>query len=78
MVTGLFSIFSYVWLFLILRVISVDVVELWEASVTLIFFPILLLLAFAVDKDYCGLGKTETNKGHEGYVDFSKNDIPFI
>ncbi|XP_070581172.1 sodium/calcium exchanger 2-like isoform X2 [Ptychodera flava] len=55
--TAFFCIFAYVWLFLVLVVSSPHVVELWEAIVTLLCFPILVILAFLTDKNYCGKKK---------------------
>lgn len=50
--TAFFSIFAYVWLLIILMgPWSPDVVELWEALVTFLFFPILVFLAYSAD---CG------------------------
>ncbi|XP_054286263.1 sodium/calcium exchanger 2-like isoform X1 [Macrosteles quadrilineatus] len=54
-VTGLFSFFAYIWLLVILRFISPDVVELWEACVTFAMFPILVMFAYAADRGWCGL-----------------------
>lgn len=59
--TGLFSFFAYIWLLLILRHISPDVVELWEASITFILFPILIIFAYVVDRDYFGLLNKDNN-----------------
>ena len=52
-VTATFSILAYVWLLLIMMVISPDICEIWEAVVTFLLFPLLLALAFAADKGYC-------------------------
>jgi solute carrier family 8 (sodium/calcium exchanger) len=49
-VTSFFCIWAYIWLFLILVVISPDVVELWEAVVTFAFFPLLAFIAYCADK----------------------------
>merc|ERR1712150_229287 len=47
--------------FLVMDVISPGEVRLWEAIVTLLFFPILVLLAYAADKNFFGLfGKKRT------------------
>lgn len=54
-VTGLFSFFAYIWLLVILRFITPDVVDLWEASVTFALFPILVFFAYAADRGWCGL-----------------------
>ena len=49
-ITASFSIFAYIWLFIVLTVSSPDEVELWEAIVTLCFFPLLVLLAYMQDR----------------------------
>ncbi|XP_033928081.1 sodium/calcium exchanger 2 [Melopsittacus undulatus] len=49
-VTASWSIFAYVWLYLILAVISPGVVQVWEALLTLIFFPVCVVVAWAADK----------------------------
>ena len=48
--TAIFSIFAYVWLFIVLSVWSKDVIELPEAILTIVFFILLVLLAFGADK----------------------------
>ncbi|XP_064633303.1 sodium/calcium exchanger 3-like isoform X2 [Lineus longissimus] len=58
-VTAFFSVFAYVWLIIVLLVSSPDYVELWEAIVTLLFFPVLVIIAYMVDKDYCAKKKDE-------------------
>ncbi|XP_073997281.1 sodium/calcium exchanger Calx-like isoform X2 [Rhodnius prolixus] len=65
LVTGLFSFLAYIWLFVILRVISPDRVELWEAILTFIFFPLLTLFAFSADKGWCGLGIIRQSKNKQ-------------
>ncbi|XP_015706025.2 sodium/calcium exchanger 2, partial [Coturnix japonica] len=49
-VTAAWSIFAYIWLYLILAVISPGVVQVWEALLTLIFFPVCVVFAWAADK----------------------------
>jgi solute carrier family 8 (sodium/calcium exchanger) len=49
--TTVFSLFAYVWLVIILIVISPNIVELWEAVLTFIFFPLLVILAYATDRN---------------------------
>ena len=44
------SMFAYIWLFLVLMVISSDRIQLWEAFLTLAFFFILVICAFIADK----------------------------
>lgn len=49
-VTASFSIIAYLWLLIIVVVISKDVVDVWEGLVTFLMFPVLVGLAFAADK----------------------------
>jgi solute carrier family 8 (sodium/calcium exchanger) len=58
-VTAFFSVFAYVWLLIVLLLITPDYVDLWEAILTLLFFPILVIVAYLVDKDYCAKKKDE-------------------
>lgn len=51
--TALWSIFAYIWLYLILQVISPDRVDVWEAILTFLFFPITVLTAYLCDKQVC-------------------------
>lgn len=49
-ITAFWSIFAYIWLYLILSVMSPGEVEVWEALVTLLFFPVCVLLAWIADR----------------------------
>ncbi|XP_077585348.1 sodium/calcium exchanger 1b isoform X1 [Stigmatopora nigra] len=49
-VTASWSIFAYIWLYLILSVISPGVVQVWEALLTFFFFPICVLFAWVADR----------------------------
>ncbi|XP_051967536.1 sodium/calcium exchanger 1-like isoform X2 [Xyrauchen texanus] len=49
-VTATWSVFAYIWLYLILAVISPGIVEIWESLLTLFFFPICVLLAWVADR----------------------------
>merc|ERR1719495_1947398 len=51
-VTAVFSVFAYIWLLIVLVAISPNVVEVWEAVVTFLFFPVLVLVAYAADKGW--------------------------
>jgi len=55
-VTASFSIFAYIWLFLVVSVITPNVVDVWEAFITFALFPILVGLAFAADKGLLSIG----------------------
>mmetsp|Transcript_2105 Transcript_2105/g.6296 ORF Transcript_2105/g.6296 Transcript_2105/m.6296 type:complete len:484 (+) Transcript_2105:46-1497(+) len=49
-VTATFSIWAYLWLIVILMMSSPDIIDVWEAVVTFLMFPLLVLLAFYADK----------------------------
>lgn len=55
--TSSMSIFAYVWLYLIIAFISPNVIDLWEALVTLAFFPLTVICAYVLDTKMGGLGK---------------------
>ena len=59
--TAVFSLFAYVWLALILLMISPEIVEVWEAILTFAFFPLLVIVAYLVDKN-CFRQKKAKNK----------------
>ncbi|XP_045532200.1 sodium/calcium exchanger 3 isoform X1 [Pieris brassicae] len=50
LVTASWSVFAYVWLYLILAVISPSEVEVWEGLVTFLFFPATVLTAYIADR----------------------------
>jgi len=48
------SVLAYVWLLIILVVISPDVIDIWEGVVTFLMFPVLVVLAWCADaKKFC-------------------------
>jgi solute carrier family 8 (sodium/calcium exchanger) len=49
-VTATWSVFAYLWLYIILSVFSVGEVELWEALLTFLFFPLTVGSAYMVDQ----------------------------
>merc|ERR1719288_707548 len=49
-ITATWSVFAYVWLYLILGAISYGVVESWEGIVTFLFFPATVYTAFVADR----------------------------
>ncbi|XP_060791183.1 solute carrier family 8 member 4a isoform X4 [Neoarius graeffei] len=49
-VTAAWSVFAYIWLYMILSVFSPGVVEVWEAVLTFLFFPICVLQAWIADR----------------------------
>lgn len=49
-VTATWSIFAYIWLYVIIAVITPEFVDLWEAALTFLFFPLTVFTAYLVDK----------------------------
>ncbi|XP_076851933.1 sodium/calcium exchanger 1-like isoform X2 [Brachyhypopomus gauderio] len=49
-VTAAWSIFAYVWLYIILCVLSPGEVEVWEAVLTFLFFPVCVVQAWVADR----------------------------
>lgn len=49
-ITAFFSIFAYIWLLVVLQFSTPDVVDMWEAWLTFLFFPILVGLAYCQDR----------------------------
>uniref|UniRef100_UPI0037E70BD1 solute carrier family 8 member 4b n=1 Tax=Semicossyphus pulcher TaxID=241346 RepID=UPI0037E70BD1 len=49
-VTAAWSVFAYIWLYLILSVFSPGEVEIWEAVLTFLFFPLCVVQAWVADR----------------------------
>lgn len=67
-VTAFTCVFAYVWLAIVLLVTSPDVVEIWEAVLTLLFFPILIAVAYLADRNFCMGKKDESPEGMVGFA----------
>lgn len=51
-VTAVFSLLAYVWLIIILTVSSENVVTIVEALITLLLFPVLIVISFLADRGF--------------------------
>ncbi|OAF66404.1 hypothetical protein A3Q56_05834 [Intoshia linei] len=51
-ITAFFSVFAYIWVALIISYISPEEITLWEAIITLLLFPLLVILAYLTDKNF--------------------------
>lgn len=60
--TTFYSVFAYIWLFLVLVVISPNEVTLWEAVVTLLCFPLLVVHAYMAEKNFFFKTKNEAEE----------------
>nr|XP_004539998.1 sodium/calcium exchanger 3 isoform X2 [Maylandia zebra] len=70
-VTTGWSIFAYIWLYMILAVFSPNEVQVWEGLVTLAFFPICVLLAWVADRRllfYKFMHKKYRTEKHRGVI----------
>lgn len=75
--TATWSIFAYLWLYFILSVTSYGVVEIWEAVLTFLFFPITVFTAYIADKQifvYKFLSKKYRASKQHGVVISSEGD----
>ena len=50
LVSVFFSMLAFVWLLIILRLVSPVVVEVWEAAATVFFLPVLCVSCYATEK----------------------------
>lgn len=62
-ITAFSSIFAYIWILIILKVSSPNVVDMWEAILTFLFFPILVVLAYVADKGWLDFLKCQRKSG---------------
>uniref|UniRef100_A0A3Q3MKE7 Solute carrier family 8 member 2b n=1 Tax=Mastacembelus armatus TaxID=205130 RepID=A0A3Q3MKE7_9TELE len=77
-ITAFWSIFAYIWLYLILSVMSPGIVEVWEALVTLLFFPVCVILAWVADRRllfYKYMGKRYRADKRRGIVVETEGDL---
>ncbi len=68
-VTAFTCIFAYVWLAIVIMAISPGIVDMWEAFVTLLMFPTLILVAYFADRDFCM--KKKPKRPERGFVGIS-------
>jgi len=75
-VTASCSVFAYLWLMFILKFSSKDVCELWEALLTLMFCPILVLVAYIADRGYLDRKKPAEYTEQDDHHDHCNETIP--
>ncbi|GFO25827.1 sodium/calcium exchanger 3 [Plakobranchus ocellatus] len=68
-VTGIWSIWAYIWMLLVVKYISPGVVDPWEAWVTLLFLPVLVLMAYLQDLGWCCCTRKRVGDSEEGEHD---------
>mmetsp|Transcript_112646 Transcript_112646/g.318199 ORF Transcript_112646/g.318199 Transcript_112646/m.318199 type:complete len:821 (-) Transcript_112646:68-2530(-) len=77
-VTAGCSIFAYVWLLVILLLVSSDKVEIWEGLVTFLFFPVLVLLAWLADIGFFSRKAKPRQKRRTLMDGVSKEDVAMM
>jgi len=79
LVTATWSVFAYIWLYVILGPISYGVVEPWEAILTFLFFPATVWTAYVAERRlfcYKYMSKSyRAGKNGGAIVQTDKNDI---
>ncbi|CAI5763853.1 calcium exchanger 3 isoform X1 [Podarcis lilfordi] len=78
-VTAAWSIFAYIWLYMILAVFSPGVVQVWEGLLTLFFFPVCVLLAWIADRRlffYKYMHKKYRTDKHRGIIIETEGEHP--
>uniref|UniRef100_A0A8C4Q9L4 Calx-beta domain-containing protein n=1 Tax=Eptatretus burgeri TaxID=7764 RepID=A0A8C4Q9L4_EPTBU len=78
-VTSGWSIFAYIWLYLILSQFSPGIVEIWEALITFLFFPLCVTLAWVADRRllfYKYMYKRYHSKHHRGIIIETEGERP--
>ncbi|XP_072617950.1 sodium/calcium exchanger 3 isoform X4 [Vulpes vulpes] len=79
LITAAWSIFAYIWLYMILAVFSPGVVQVWEGLLTLSFFPVCVLLAWVADRRllfYKYMHKKYRTDKHRGVIIETEGDHP--
>eukprot|EP00747_Dinoflagellata_sp_TGD_P025732 gnl/TRDRNA2_/TRDRNA2_131445_c0_seq4.p1 gnl/TRDRNA2_/TRDRNA2_131445_c0~~gnl/TRDRNA2_/TRDRNA2_131445_c0_seq4.p1 ORF type:complete len:899 (-),score=202.17 gnl/TRDRNA2_/TRDRNA2_131445_c0_seq4:331-2916(-) len=73
--TAVFSVWAYVWLIVILILSSPDVIEPWEGIITFLYFPVLVVLAWMMDKGMFSKEKPQLACGRVLDADMSKEEV---
>lgn len=80
-ITASTSVLAYVWLYIILAVSSKDIVDIWEALLTLAFFPIMVGAAYIADRKllfYRALRKKRRKQVRGGMTVIQTGDFDVI
>jgi solute carrier family 8 (sodium/calcium exchanger) len=75
-ITAVFSLWAYFWLVVSLDMVSSDYVDLWEAILTLLMFPILVFVSWAQDKNWFMEGATVAPEQKVRRVTVNGGDVP--
>ncbi|XP_013418432.1 sodium/calcium exchanger 2 isoform X2 [Lingula anatina] len=64
--TSIWSIFAYVWMLVVVNWNTKGIIDIWEAVVTLLFFPLMVLLAYCQDNGWWCKKKAQVSGGDGG------------
>ncbi|XP_044263437.1 sodium/calcium exchanger 3 isoform X1 [Tribolium madens] len=73
-VTAIWSVFAYVWLYMILALFSPGIVEIWEGLLTFMFFPLTVLTAYAADRKMYKYVKKDYRMNRRGVIVQAEGD----
>jgi len=76
--TAFFSVWAYVWLALIIDFITPEVIDLWEAVVTFLHFPVMVLLAYGFDRKWKFGSDNDTPQTNKGTLEYRMNAVRMI
>ncbi|CAF5141251.1 unnamed protein product, partial [Rotaria magnacalcarata] len=68
MVTSFFGFFAYIWMFIVLSIVSKDVVDLWEAVITFLMFPLVVIIAFLAEKNFYASKKIDMEEEEQTLI----------
>ncbi|CAH1792467.1 unnamed protein product [Owenia fusiformis] len=77
-ITASWSIFAYLWLYIIISVITPGEVTVWEGVLTFLFFPLTIITAYIADRRiffYKFLNKKYRAGGHKGTIVVTEGDL---
>lgn len=77
-ITSFFSIFAYLWLVFVLEATSPNVVEIWEAVVTFLWFPLLVAVAWFTDKRNEHTNKVKPSNTDNELADVDGDNVKII
>jgi len=85
LITAFFAVEAYIWLLIIIDFNTPEVIDIWEAVVTLLHFPLMLVLAYGQDRNwnFKNYNKVLPSDGeHPGdasqYTKFRRNAIRYF
>jgi len=86
LITAFFAVEAYLWLLIIIDFNTPEVIDIWEAVVTVLHFPTMLLLAYGQDRNwqFANLnriipeGENDHHEGKSNYLAFRRNAVRFF